>query len=993
MTTTTTTMPSSHGRFLSQQKKLRRNPSGIRSVPRASATNCSIERTQKKKIKKIKKLINGITGARTSADSLRVRRSARAEAMNEYADSNVSTFETKTIDADDDADAAADDEGEDDDDLSARALEVLQWQLVSKQVRMFCKTKIGRAEARALELCATRTESERALMLTAAMLKLFDSSETRRRRRRRRSSIISGDAEEEEQLRRQRRRQQRRDVGVLDGCFKGARDVRMFLIGAKEDKILSAKSFVDVYTTLGAIDRCADEIFFPNSNSNSNMSSDDDVEYDKDLDNDDEDLIALREATESLRISKESDDVQNMKREIERCINVEISSGVLRNEASEDLFQIRNSISSTAKTLRSTLNAIANEMAQKKFAERAQIVTRLGRECIPMKLGSAGQLKGIVLATSDSGQTVFKEPEEVIALNNSLNELKELEEMEIEVILKKLTRELKTVANIVQEALEVGMTTADLANAKSRHAKWISGQRPTFSNDDQDDDDESNNNNNNMVFVTNAQHPLLLEKYLLPKLPNPLDDEDDNDAIDGNNYDKQKAWDKLAPGSFIDESQTDNKTDNESNKSQTRFDCSDKIVPINFYIDSDCKAVAITGPNTGGKTASLKTLGILVLMARAGMYIPAGGCKNEEEEKEEEVKQILPFVKTVLCDLGDSQTLQLGDGGLSTFGAHIRRLKRILESQTEESLVLLDEPGSGTDPREGSALAVAVASAISTKSKLLVLTSHFEEVKQFALAKENEASRAFRVAAVRFDVENNRPTYELVWGKTEDSNALSISRGLGLDGDLLEEATLAHAKMVELENRNIKRRTQSVDGSSLDEEDEDANLAESLRLEREEQRVRLVQAKESLESAQDLKDRVFQETNYLKERVTIAKASFEESARNSIAKAQAECETASSIAEIEDIVKETFPNGWYLNARGEATLEDSENSSLEYIPKANDKVLVKMLGGAEAEVVSVDLQANEVTIRIGGLVTRSPMNGISKASTKQVFGRSENRGF
>ena len=155
-----------------------------------------------------------------------------------------------------------------------------------------------------------------------------------------------------------------------------------------------------------------------------------------------------------------------------------------------------------------------------------------------MKLGSAGQLKGIVLATSDSGATVFKEPEEVIAMNNSLSKLKEREEIEIEVILKRLTRELNEVADVIKDALDVGMTTADLANAKARYAKWIGGSRPVFM--------DSLFSSDKKVSITNAQHPLLLEKYL-PKLPNFLDDDDDEN-------DKQKAWDKLAPGSFYDDS-------------------------------------------------------------------------------------------------------------------------------------------------------------------------------------------------------------------------------------------------------------------------------------------------------------------------------------------------------------------------------------------------------------------------------------------------------
>lgn len=825
--------------------------------------------------------------------------------------------------------------------LHREALSVLQWHLVSQTVAKFCETSLGRQKCVSLALKNTQEECEEEMRVTSGILKLL--------RRRLRSGGDDDASFASSSSSKSIRNRLRRDYGYLDGCFEGCKDARMFLEGAKKGQTLSAGSFVDVYTTLEAMEKVCDEIYI-----------DDDASG---ADDDDDDVKALRKATESLRACRDDEKVHAMKKEIERCINVDISSGAIRNDASEDLAQIRSNLSSTAKTLRKTLNDIANEMAQKKFAERAQIVTRLGRECIPMKLGSAGQLKGIVLATSDSGATVFKEPEEVIALNNFLSELKELEEMEIEVILKRLTSELKEVADVIQEALEVGMTTADLANAKARHAKWMSGSRPVFM------DSSASSSSEKKVSITNAQHPLLLEKYL-PKLPNFLGDDDDDDEND-----KQKAWDKLAPGSFYDEN-AEEETD--SKQGRTRFDCRSKIVPINFHIDAEATAVAITGPNTGGKTASLKTLGILVLMARAGMYLPCGGDSSEHEQ------QILPFVRTVACDLGDSQTLQLGDGGLSTFGAHIRRLKRILESSTEDSLVLLDEPGSGTDPREGAALAVAVSSAVAKKSKLLVLTSHFEEVKQFALAVDDNDNQ-FRVAAVRFDVENNRPTYELVWGETEDSNALSISRGLGLDGDLLEEATQAHARMMELEMRNTKKREENSD-ASLDEEDEDANLADSLRLEREEQRLRFTQATENFERAQQLKTKVFRETNFLRERVNISKERFEFQSAQSIEEAKSRCETAATLEEVEEIVKETFPEGFYMNARGEIALEDDGGNASEYIPKPKDKVLVKMLGGAEAEVVSVDLAASECTVRIGSLVTRSPLNGISKATEKQVFG-------
>ena len=120
--------------------------------------------------------------------------------------------------------------------------------------------------------------------------------------------------------------------------------------------------------------------------------------------------------------------------------------------------------------------------------------------------------------------------------------------------------------------------------------------------------------------------------------------------------------------------------------------------------------------------------------------------------------------------------------------------------------------------------------------------------------------------------------------------------------------------------------------------------------------------------------------------MNISKERFEFQSAQSIEEAKSRCETAATLEEVEEIVKESFPEGFYMNARGEIALEDDGGNASEYVPKPKDKVLVKMLGGAEAEVVSVDLAASECTVRIGSLVTRSPLNGVSKATEKQVFG-------
>ena len=221
---------------------------------------------------------------------------------------------------------------------------------------------------------------------------------------------------------------------------------------------------------------------------------------------------------------------------------------------------------------------------------------------------------------------------------------------------------------------------------------------------------------------------------------------------------------------------------------------------MDFVVPAGASLVAITGPNTGGKTASIKALGLGLLMARAGLHLPT----DPGEEA------VVPWTERVLADLGDAQTLDL-EGGLSTFSAHLARLRSTLRATRETNaarrgetnanassrvVVLLDEPGGGTDPAEGAALAVAVLRPSAKEARLTVATSHYEEVKALAggtqtLLEEgeeaNEGSGTTRVtrmegafnAAVEFDAETLRPTYRLLWGASGESNALAIARGLG----------------------------------------------------------------------------------------------------------------------------------------------------------------------------------------------------------------------
>lgn len=195
---------------------------------------------------------------------------------------------------------------------------------------------------------------------------------------------------------------------------------------------------------------------------------------------------------------------------------------------------------------------------------------------------------------------------------------------------------------------------------------------------------------------------------------------------------------------------------------------SDKVVPIDIELDKKTFAVVLTGPNTGGKTATLKTIGLMVLMAQAGMQIPVAAISR------------LTVFQDVFADIGDEQSIEQS---LSTFSGHISQLVRILRKANSRSLILLDELGSGTDPQEGSALARAVLDFMLKRRITCFVATHFPELKSYA-----HGTTGVTNASLEFDPETLRPTYRLMIGLPGRSNALAIAQKLGLDPEILEAA-------------------------------------------------------------------------------------------------------------------------------------------------------------------------------------------------------------
>ncbi|MFZ0707457.1 MAG: endonuclease MutS2 [Candidatus Korobacteraceae bacterium] len=384
-----------------------------------------------------------------------------------------------------------------------------------------------------------------------------------------------------------------------------------------------------------------------------------------------------------------------------------LPDGTLDDRASPALARIRREIEKQKRSIQESLRSYLRRLSEGGAVQDELVTIRGDRFVIPVKTEQRRRVQGVAHGASSSGQTVFMEPLETIEQNNELVRLLEDELAEIHRILLEMTGRVGEYADSLANAVEI-LSELELQFAKARFAQDYDCVTVRFLPGKAENSAEEQAPDS--LVLRKARHPLL-ERTLKPK--------------------------------------------------------GRAVVPVDVEIDSQHRQLVITGPNTGGKTVSLKTIGLLALMAQSGVPIPA--------ERAE-----MPILDGVFADIGDYQSIEQN---LSTFSAHVSNINRISQEATEHSLVLLDELGSATDPEEGAALAVAIADYFRRRGCLSIVSTHHTALKVYAANTAGVLN-----AAVGFDERTLAPTYELRIGVPGASAGINIAQRIGLNPEIVSQA-------------------------------------------------------------------------------------------------------------------------------------------------------------------------------------------------------------
>jgi DNA mismatch repair protein MutS2 len=624
-------------------------------------------------------------------------------------------------------------------------------------------------------------------------------------------------------------------------------------------------------------------------------------------------LIAARDLQRTIiRLAESYPRLADMAGRIEPCPGVvnDIGQaiderGEIKDNASPALARIRRDLQTAYGRLMEKLNRMIASPQHNRYLQEALITQRAGRYVIPLKADFKGRIRGIIHDQSASGATLFIEPLATVDLNNRWRQLQMDEADEIRRILAELSDRVGQHGRFIDHTIDA-LAELDLAFAKAKYAEAIDAVEPILFQPDEPPQGNDDVVPSTLAFkLMAARHPLL---------------------------------------------------DPES------------VVPIDITLPQATSMLVITGPNTGGKTVSLKTVGLLAAMAQAGLRIPAMDGSA------------LPVFNHIFADIGDEQSIEQS---LSTFSGHMTNIVQILEQCDWRSLIILDELGAGTDPIEGSALARSILAHLLEAGVTTFVATHFSELKAYAHTTPGIAN-----ASMAFDLDSLAPTYRLQIGLPGASNAFAIARRLGLSEAIINraqglvgedarqieamlteikaETEAAHRlrKLAEAEREEAVQRTEQLDRRLAEIEAERRDILNSARAD----------AREEIEA-------VRQEIKTLKAQAEAAleAARVAEEARQ---RARSRPQTATTpgseepvpagVADIEARL-EQLEQGTRAEPAPQPAVRQPEVVPLSGPLRPGDQVYVNQFGTV-GEVVEV--QKKQVEIQLGHFRTTVPLSGV-----------------
>lgn len=506
------------------------------------------------------------------------------------------------------------------------------------------------------------------------------------------------------------------------------------------------------------------------------------------------------------------------------------------------------------------------------FLQEALVTQRDGRYVIPLRAEFKGRLQAIVHDQSASGATLFVEPLGVVNLNNEYRELQLAERDEERRVLAEISALVGEYATELKNILEV-IGELDLILAKGKYAASLQASRPALSPFPHEGRREKKTSRHpgSVIRLYGARHPLL----------NP-----------------------------------------------------ETVVPVDVVLDSQTYILVITGPNTGGKTVTLKTVGLLALMAQSGLHIPV------------EAGSEISVFKEIFADIGDEQSIEQS---LSTFSGHITNIIHILKKADRYSLVILDELGAGTDPQEGAALARALLTHLLERGITTLVTTHHPELKAFAHSKPGVIN-----ASVEFDLETLQPTFYLTIGLPGRSNALAIAQRLGMP------ETIITAARQDLDPHELHAE------SLLDEIQRQLTLAQKARAAAEEMRHEIetlrAELSQRLDRIEDERRKILEQARAeAEERLSALHTELEE-LRRSLAKARQPLEALQAIEHQVEALKE------FYTAPTEREYAESVFHPTTRPVRLGDRVRLRSLN---SQGVVTAVGEDEVEIQIGALRVRT----------------------